>query len=226
MLEQRQGVRVGWALIPRLIEEAGERPVHGILTDVVLERVHHHRPLPVVDVGLVFVEDEGQLLLGLEAATFEILVHLVLQEPFHLLGSVLVLHDHERRVLRQRLGENRRSLHPTTDHLVRPPLMRDLVGRHVERVVDVVIVVVHIGDEADRFGVRDRVGERLRERRVARELENAQLPVLVRPPMLGVVVQRLLHRTYHAMDIVLVAWVVVDRDIDVVPPVRGDVPLG
>src|SRR5688572_15722614 len=74
------------------------------------------------------------------------------------------------------------------DLLVPPPLVRDLVRRHEERVVDV--VAPHVGDEADRLAVGDGVVEALREGGVARELEDAELAVLVRPELAGAVLQR------------------------------------
>ena len=71
-------------------------------------------------------------------------------------------------------------MHVAADDLMRPPLVRHLVRRHVVGVVDVLRVVrVDLGDEADRLRVGDRVRERLREPLITRELEDADLPVLV-----------------------------------------------
>ena len=68
-------------------------------------------------------------------------------------------------------------------------------------------------------------GQRLREARVARELDDAHLAVLVGAERVGEVVERLLHRVDHARDVVGVPGVVVDLDRDVVPAVARHLPV-
>src|SRR4028119_874346 len=82
-----------------------------------------------------------------------------------------------RAVRGERLGGHRRALHVGRGDLVTPPLVRHLVRGDEVRVVDV--VRAHVGDEADGLGVGNGVVERLRELGVARELQDAHLPVLV-----------------------------------------------
>ena len=77
--------------------------------------------------------------------------------------------------------------------------------------------IAQIGDEADRFRIRNGVGEALREARVARELEDAHLAVLVRRELRGEVVERLPRRVDHAIDVVRMLGVVVDLDRQAVP---------
>jgi len=117
--------------------------------------------------------------------------------------------------IRQRLGQHGRALHVGADHLVRPPLVRHLVRGDVEHVVHV-ILVAQVGDEADRFGIRNGVGETLRERAVARELDDAHLLVLVRAEVGLVVGQRFLHAFDHPVHVVRMFGVVVDLDRDAV----------
>ena len=52
-----------------------------------------------MDVALVLIEDERQLLFGLEGPPLEVAVHLVFEEALHFVLAVLLLHDHECRVL-------------------------------------------------------------------------------------------------------------------------------
>ena len=128
-----------------------------------------------------------------------------LEEAPHLLAAVLALHDHQGGVLRHRFRHHGRALHVPADHLVRPPLVRHLVGGDVEDVVDrLVVVLVEPGDEAERLRVGDGVGQRLREAPAARELHDAHLAVLVGSELAGQVVERLPHRVDHAVDVVAV----------------------
>ncbi|MNC38227.1 hypothetical protein D3C75_868220 [compost metagenome] len=81
----------------------------------------------------------------------------------------------------------------------------------VEHVVHLVRVT-QVGDEADRLGVGDGVGEGLGKALVARELDDAHLAVLVGREVRLVVGQRLLHRLDHAVHVVGMGRVEVHLD--------------
>ena len=92
------------------------------------------------------------------AAAREIPVQLVLQELADVGRPVLLLHDHERRILRQSLGHHVGSLGFTADELMSPPLVCQLVGRDVKDLVDV-LGLFHPLDKTEPFRVRHGVGE-------------------------------------------------------------------
>jgi hypothetical protein len=120
----------------------------------------------------------------LEAATLQIAVELVFQEAAHLGVAVFLLEHHQCRVFGQAFGDELGALHAGRHLLMRPPLMRDLVGSDEVRVVDVLgVAVVDLCGKADRFVERHGVGERFREPAVAaeaREFDDAHDLVLVR----------------------------------------------
>ena len=70
------------------------------------------------------------------------------------------------------------------------------------------------------------VGERLRERLVARELDDPELLVLVGPEVRREVVEPGLGGRDHPVEVVLVARLVVDLDRDVVPAVLLHARIG
>ena len=104
------------------------------------------------------------------AAAAQILVEFKAQEALHRLRSEVVLHHHQRGVLRHGLVDRGRAFDVGGDHLVRPPLMPGLVRGDVERQVDGVGLLADLGDEADRLGEGNRVGERFGKGAVAREI--------------------------------------------------------
>ena len=132
-----------------------------------------------MDIRLVLYLVQRQFFQQFAAAPAQVAIQFGLQELAHLPATVFLLHHHQCRVLGQRLGQHRCTLHVGADHLVRPPLVRDLVRGHVEHVVDV-LLVTQVGDEADRLRVGNRVGEGLGKRAVAGELDDPDLLVLVR----------------------------------------------
>ena len=92
------------------------------------------------------------------AATAEVPVQFVFENAAQLLPPDLVLHDHQRRVLRERLVEHADTLHVGADQLLTPPLVRDLVRRDVERKVDC-LLAIEAGVEPQRLGERDQAGK-------------------------------------------------------------------
>jgi len=106
---------------------------------------------------------------------------------------------------------------------VRPPLVRHLVRGDVEHEVDV-LGIAQVGDEANRLRVRNGVGEALRKARVARELDDAHLVVLVRREVRSEIVERLLRSFDHPLDVVRMLGVVVDLDRHAVPVAALDLP--
>jgi hypothetical protein len=102
------------------------------------------------------------------------------------------------------------------DDLMCPPLVTDLMGRNVGDEINgfiaagLMVVLV----EADALGERHGIGEGLREGIVGGELENARLPELERGELLTEQRKRHAHGIEHALHVVLVPRVVVDRQID------------
>ncbi|MNM63698.1 hypothetical protein D3C81_750730 [compost metagenome] len=172
-----------------------------------------------MDVLLVLHTLQRQLLDGLTAAPGQVAIQLALEELAHVLSTVLLLHHHQCRILRQRLGQHGCTLHVGADHLVRPPLVRHFVGGHVEHIVHLVRVA-QVGDEADRLRIGNGVGEGLGEALVARELDDAYLAMLVRSEVGFVVGQRLLYRVDHAVHVVAMGGIEIhlDRDVLVLRP--------
>ena len=83
---------------------------------------------------------------------------------------------------------------------MRPPLVAELVRRHIGDEIDPVWIVlnsVEVLDEADTLGIGNRVGEGLRKRRIGRELKNARLAELIRREVFRVHVERRFHRRDH-----------------------------
>ena len=144
-------------------EERAQRRVHRVFADVVAQRVERERAFLIVDVRLVLDVEQRHFLLSLRAATAQISVELTPQEFLRGLAAEPLLHDRQRRILGESFGEHRRALTVAADDLMRPPLVRELVGRHEVREVDLVVAFFLSIDEADAFGVRDRVRECLRE---------------------------------------------------------------
>ena len=212
-LHQLRAARVGRALEGMGVAEGADRLVELVLADVVLQGVEDEAALVVVDVGWSSTRDSGSSFFCSKARPREVAVQLVGEEAAHLGGAELLLHHHQRRVLRQRLDQHRAALHVAAHHLVPPPLVRRLVRRDVVRIVDVLgIVGPDPGDEADRLRVRNRVRERLGEGLVARELDDPELPVLVRPERGAEVGERVLDREVHRVEVELVPGLVVDLD--------------
>src|SRR5580658_6526622 len=89
--------------------------------------------------------------------------------------------------------------------------MGQLVGRYVVEQVEIVRFFQAL-DEADAFGVGDGVGKRLREAAIAREFEDAELLKLVGAEIFIVIVQAGFGRCDHAVEIVFVAWLVIDLE--------------
>ena len=133
-----------------------------------------------------------------------------------MLAAVGLLHDLQRRVPGQALGEQRGALHRCRRELVAPPLVRDLVRHHREREVDAARIVLRV-EEREPLLVRDvdRVG--VQGHAVAGVLDEPELAVRVRAELLGVVVERGLDAADHAVHVPGVAGVVEDLDRDVVP---------
>jgi mono/diheme cytochrome c family protein len=103
-------------------------------------------------------------------------VELELEELPHHIRAIHVLHRHTGGVLRQSLGQDGRALLVGPDHLVRPPLVAQLVGADVGRHVDPAGIAV-VGDEEDAFRPRDGVGEALGEGALrGGELQHPHLP--------------------------------------------------
>ena len=91
------------------VEDLAQRAIHRVFADRVLERVHREAAFAVVHVRLILDQPQRQFLDQFAAAILQIVVEFVLQESTHLRRTVLVLHDHQRRVLRQRLDEQSSS---------------------------------------------------------------------------------------------------------------------
>ena len=167
----------------------GERIVDRGLADRVLQRVQRQRPLLVVHVVGAVGTQQRLLALLLGPAPGEVAVELVLEEPPHLRVAVLLLQHHQRRVLGEALGDELGALDVRRHHLVRPPLVRDLVRGDEVRIVDVRgVAVVDLGGEADGLVEGHRVGKRRGEAAAApeaRELDDAHDPVLVGPEVRG-----------------------------------------
>ncbi|KAG1386626.1 hypothetical protein G6F59_016772 [Rhizopus arrhizus] len=104
-----------------------------------------------MDVLLVLHALQRLLFDGFATTPGQVAIQFALEELAHVLAAVLLLHHHQRRVLRQRFGKDRCALHVGTDHLVRPPLVGDLVRGDVEHVVHLVRIT-QVGDEADGLG--------------------------------------------------------------------------
>ena len=148
-------------------------------------------------------------------------IELVLQEPAHLRRPVFVLLHHQRRVLREGLIEHGHALHVGADQLMRPPLVRHLVRRHVEHVVDV-IGIAQVRNKADGLGEWHGIGETLGKLLVVRKLQHPHLAELKRRIHLAEMCQRLLHRLEHAIDVVGVLRVVVDLQCRAIPAIAPD----
>ena len=227
ILVELERVGVGRLLELHRLRVGGERPVERFFTDVVAQGVHHDTAFAIVDVLLVLHQQQRHLLDQLAGTVAQVVVELVLQESVHLLGTVFLLHHHQRRVLRHRLHQECRALHVAANHLVSPPLVCHLVRGDIERVVEgIFVVLVKTGDEADRLRERHGVGERLCELLIARELENAHLAVLVRAERGLEIVEGLLDRVDHPVDVVVVSGVMVDLNRNVTVTVALDLILG
>ncbi|MNV38874.1 hypothetical protein D3C71_1304370 [compost metagenome] len=166
-----------------------------------------------MDVLLVLDADQRHLLQPFHAARTQVAVQFVLEEATDLVGSVQLLHHHQRRVLRQGFRQQGRALLIRTDHLVRPPLMPDLVGGDIGDVVDL-LLLAQVGDEAEAFRVGHGVGEGLSESLVGRELDDPGLTELIGAEGRAVVVQRRLHPGQHPRHVLLVTLVVIDGQFD------------
>ena len=138
-----------------------------------------------------------------------------------MLRPIEPLHDHQRRVLRERLGEHGHALHVSADDLVKPPLVGRFVGGNVGDQVRV-LGPRGVEDEAGGLRVRDGARKRLREIAVRRELDHPQLAELERAEVRREVVERFLHQGDHAVDVVGVPGVMVDGERDVFPAILAD----
>ncbi len=206
-------------------DQAPQRLVDLVRTDLVLEQVQRETALLVMDVRLVLDAHERQLLQHFTAARAKVAVELVLQELADLLRPVHLLHHHQRRVLGQRFDDEGAALLIGADDLVTPPLVPDLVRRDVGDHVDLLGIAV-VRDEADPFRVRNRVGEGLREARIVRKLQDAHLAELERAELRGEILERGFHRRVHAFDVVTMRRIVIDRQLDVLPAILRHLVAG
>ena len=103
--------------------------------------------------------------------------------------------------------------------------MRDLVGRCVEEVVDV-LIIVQAEDEPRPFRKRDGVRERLGEGLVARKLDDPDLAVLIRTEVGAEIVERLLNGIDYPVDVVGVGFMIVDLDRHILPSISPDGVVG
>src|ERR1700733_14102254 len=92
-----------------------------------------------------------------------------------------------------------------------PPLVAELVRGDEVGKVDV-SRFEHPADEANAFRVRNRVGKRLREVPVARELVDAELRELVRTVDAPIIIQSSASAGEHVVDVVGVRRIVVDLE--------------
>ena len=167
-----------------------------------------------MDVALIFHQQQRELPLPLGRPAPEVPVEFVGEELLEVVPPVGFLHQGDGRVVGQALGKPGRPLHVGADHLVAPPLVADLVGRHVKRHVEVVVATVVAEDEPDTLRIGHRVRKRLGKPGVPGELENPDLAELVRAEMSPEVVERRLHRGHHPVEVVLVTGVIVDLELD------------
>ena len=82
---------------------------HRLLADLITQQIHDQTALLIVDVLLVLDAQQGHLLQPLHPARTQVTVQLVLEEATDLVGSVQLLHHHQRRVLRQGFRQQGRA---------------------------------------------------------------------------------------------------------------------
>ena len=207
-------VGVGSRLERELGDQRSQCAVHRILADDLLQAVHRHRTLVVVDVALVLDAGEREFLHGLTAPRAQVTVEFGLQEFADLCLAVELLHDPQCGILREGLGEHGHALLVGADHLVRPPLVRDLVRGDVSDEIDLLVTVFipEVLDETDALRVGHGVRERLREARVGGELEDPCLAELVGREALAEDREGGFHRIQHPLHVVIVRGMVIDRE--------------
>ena len=164
----RAGLRVVGVGVAVLHQEVMQGEVDFVFADVVGERVHDLAALLIPDVRLVLDQDDGTLAADFAGAAAQVAVELVLQKAVHVVAAVLLLHDHERGVLGERLRHHVGAFDAAADELVRPPLMAQFMRGDEVSEVDIG-GLLDAADEADAFGKRNGVGKGLREGAVARD---------------------------------------------------------
>lgn len=139
-----------------------------------------------------------------------------------------MFHHHEGRILSEGLHQGSCALDVGGHFLMTPPLMRDLMGGDIERQINGVrFLGVHTGNKADALRKRNGISKGLRKACVTRELDYAQLMELERAEIGGAVCERLLHACIHAVQVELMAGVVVDLQAHVIPAITPDlIPAG
>ena len=167
-----------------------------------------------MDVALVFDQQERQFLLPFKGASGQIPIELVREELLQCSSPRLFLHQRERRVVREPFGEPGRPLHVSTDQLMPPPLVRHLVCCHVERQIQIAIAIPSAEDESNTLGKWNGIRECLRELRIARKLDDANLPELIGTEVGSEVIERGLHRGHHAVEVILVAGMIINLELD------------
>src|ERR1039458_5005443 len=212
---------IGRAFEGVILDQGGQGLIHAILADVVLQGVHDHAALVVVDVALAGLNPQQRLFfVVLLRASAQIAIQLVAQKLLHRVGAVGFFHDHERGVLGESFDDCGLAFGVGAYDLMSPLLMANLMRGDEEGQVDRVFLVgIDPGDEADALGKRDRIGKRLGKVAVARELDDAQLPGLEGTESGRRIIERRLHAQHHAVEIKFMAGMVVDFQIYVVPMV-------
>ncbi len=225
-----QGDQIARARIRRAAErmrrqEPRQRPVDLFFANQVLQQIHHQRALAVVNIGLVFDTHQRQFLQRLAPARAQIRVELKAQEAADLILAIGFFHHHQRRILRQGFRRHGAALLIAADHLVRPPLMGDLMRGHVIGVIDILGLAI-VGDEADRFGIGHGAGKGLRKAGIGREFQHAGIVKLIGTKIGAVIIERVFHRLHHSSDVIIMRLVIIYRQVNIVPAVLGDFITG
>src|SRR4029453_11799665 len=94
------------------------------------------------------------------------------------------------------------------------PLVRQLVRGDEVGEVDLVVTLFLSIQETDALGIRNGVGERLREALIARELDDAVLPIEIRREVRAEVVEAVLRRLEHRRQREGMLRNVIDLELD------------
>ena len=210
------GSGVGGRAALEVAQELSQRAVEAFFAQVAAQGVESQRAFGVVDVGLVFVVEQGQLAHFFGGPAAQVKVEGVAPQHQHPGRTVEAFQHQHREVFRHRFRHKRGALHGRAGNLMAPPLVGHLVGHHAVGAVHVVVVGAGLGDEAEAFGVGHGAGESLGKLPVARKLDDARLLLLVSPKLLAVVRHRGAHGPHHAVEVIRVGGVVVNLQVDAI----------